>query len=104
MEVVSSGDVGSAEPEEAGRRFAENARPKARAAATQSDLPAFADDSGLAVDALDGEPGIYSARWAGPDKDFQHAMQTVEENLRARGAQAPQQRPAPIALRPPPPS
>jgi XTP/dITP diphosphohydrolase len=57
-----------------------------------SGLPAFADDSGLAVDALDGEPGIYSARWAGADKDFQRAMQTVEEQLRARGAQAPSQR------------
>ena len=69
--------------------------PDARApgpAAAAADLPAFADDSGLAVDALDGNPGIYSARWAGLDKDFRRAMQTVENELRARGALAPERR------------
>jgi XTP/dITP diphosphohydrolase len=92
IEAVSAGDLGLPEPEETGTTFAENARIKAYAAATASDLPAFADDSGLAVDALDGEPGIYSARWAGADKNFQRAMETVEEKLRARGARAPEQR------------
>ena len=86
IEAVSAGDLGLAEPEETGTSFAENAEIKARAAAAASGLPAFADDSGLAVDALDGDPGIYSARWAGPQKDFRHAMTTVEDKLRARGA------------------
>jgi XTP/dITP diphosphohydrolase len=90
--AVSAGDLGLPEPEETGTTFAENARIKAYAAAAAAGLPAFADDSGLAVDALDGEPGIYSARWAGPDKNFQRAMETVEEKLRALGAQAPEQR------------
>jgi XTP/dITP diphosphohydrolase len=92
IEAVSARDLGLPEPDETGQSFAENARIKACAAAMASGLPAFADDSGLVVDALDGEPGIYSARWAGADKDFQRAMQTVEEQLRARGAQAPSQR------------
>ena len=92
--AVSAGELGLPEPEETGKTFADNARIKACAAATAADLPAFADDSGLAVDALDGEPGIYSARWAGPDKDFRHAMQTVENELRARGALAPERRKA----------
>jgi XTP/dITP diphosphohydrolase len=92
VEAVSASELGLPEPEETGTSFAENARIKARAAATAGGLPAFADDSGLAVDALDAEPGIYSARWAGPEKDFQHAIQTVEEKLRALGAHAPEQR------------
>ena len=69
IEAVSAGELGLSEPEETGTTFRANARIKAAAAAT-SGLPAFADDSGLAVDALGGEPGIYSARWAGPAKDF----------------------------------
>lgn len=81
VEVVSAGDLGLDEPEETGTTFAANAELKARAAAEASGLPALADDSGLAVDALGGEPGIYSARWAGPDKDFGVAMQSVEDRL-----------------------
>jgi XTP/dITP diphosphohydrolase len=92
--AVSAGELGLSEPEESGTSFRANARIKAVAAAAASGLAAFADDSGLAVDALGGEPGIYSARWAGPDKDFQHAMQTVEDRLRASGALAPERRKA----------
>jgi XTP/dITP diphosphohydrolase len=92
IEAVSAGELGLAEPAESGTSFKENARIKARAAATAAGLPAFADDSGLTVDALDGDPGIYSARWAGPEKDFRHAMQTVEDKLRERGAQERSQR------------
>jgi XTP/dITP diphosphohydrolase len=90
--AVSAGELGLGEPEETGLSFRENARIKAIAAADATDLPAFADDSGLTVDALDGAPGIYSARWAGETKDFQHAMQTVEDRLRERGAETPSQR------------
>ena len=92
VEAVSAGELGLAEPEETGTTFRENARIKAEAAARAANLPAFADDSGLAVDALDGEPGIYSARWAGPDKDFSAAMQKIDRLLRARGATAPDAR------------
>ena len=81
VEVVSAGDLGLDEPEETGATFVANAELKARAAAEASGLPALADDSGLAVEALNGEPGIYSARWAGPNKDFDLAMQLVEEKL-----------------------
>ena len=70
IEAVSAGELGLAEPDETGTSFRDNARIKAKAAAQASGLPAFADNSGLVVDALDGAPGIYSARWAGPDKDF----------------------------------
>ena len=94
IEAVAAGEISLAEPEETGTSFAENADIKARAAAAASGLPAFADDSGLVVDALDGDPGIYSARWAGPQKDFRLAMATVEDKLRARGAQAASQRAA----------
>jgi XTP/dITP diphosphohydrolase len=92
VEAVSAGELGLAEPEETGTTFRENARIKAEAAARAANLPAFADDSGLAVDALDGEPGIYSARWAGPNKDFSAAMQKIDRLLRARGATAPDAR------------
>lgn len=77
----SMDDLGLPEPEETGSTFEENAVLKALAAATASGKIALADDSGLAVTALDGAPGIYSARWAGPEKDFQHAMAKVEEAL-----------------------
>ncbi len=86
--VISAGDLGLAEPEETGATFAENAALKARAAARSAGRPALADDSGLAVHALVGQPGIHSARWAGPDKDFGAAMARVERELaaaRARG-------------------
>ncbi|MEQ8667232.1 MAG: RdgB/HAM1 family non-canonical purine NTP pyrophosphatase [Rhodospirillales bacterium] len=82
IEVVSAGDLGLPEPEETGETFVDNARLKAEAAAAAGDLPALADDSGFAVAALGGAPGVFSARWAGPDKDFGKAMQTVEEMLR----------------------
>lgn len=92
VDAVSAGDLGLPEPEETGTTFAANARIKAEAAAKATGLPAFADDSGLAVDALGGEPGIYSARWGGPEKDFAAAMGKVDVLLRERGATAPDQR------------
>ncbi len=85
-EIVSAGDLGLPEPEETGATFLANAELKARAAATAADMPALADDSGLAVAALDGAPGIYSARWAGPDRDFAAAMARVGDALEAAGA------------------
>src|SRR5215468_59576 len=92
VSAVSAGELGLAEPEETGASFRDNARIKALAAATAADLPAFADDSGLAVDALHGAPGIHSARWAGESRDFGRAMQKVEDELRTRGATAASQR------------
>ena len=91
---MSAGELGLGEPEETGTSFRANARIKAAAAARAAGLPAFADDSGLAVDALGGAPGIHSARWAGARKDFAHAMQKIEQELRARAAVAPPQRKA----------
>jgi XTP/dITP diphosphohydrolase len=90
--AVSAGELGLAEPEETGTTFRANARIKAVAAAQATGRPAFADDSGLAVDALDGAPGIHSARWAGPTKDFASAMQKVDTELRARGAETADRR------------
>lgn len=86
IEAVSAGELGLPEPEETGTMFAENAAIKARAAADATGLPAFADDSGLCVDALDGAPGIFSARWAGPAKDFDGAMARIFHELERRGA------------------
>ena len=83
---VSAGELGLAEPEETGLTFIENAVLKAKTAAEAAGEPALADDSGLAVDALNGDPGIYSARWAGPSKDFNLAMQKVEDGLAAAAA------------------
>ena len=94
VEAVAAGDLNLPEPEETGTTFAVNARIKAQASAQASGMPALADDSGLVVDALDGAPGIYSARWAGPGKDFQVAMEKVEGMLRERDAFTPQQRSA----------
>ena len=81
IEVISASDLGLDEPIEDGLTYIANAEIKARAAAIACGLPALADDSGLAVQALDGDPGIYSARWAGPDKDFDLAMSKVENAL-----------------------
>lgn len=86
VEAVSAGELGLPEPDETGTMFAENAAIKAHAAAKASGLPAFADDSGLCVDALDGAPGLFSARWAGPDKDFSGAMARIAAELDTRGA------------------
>jgi XTP/dITP diphosphohydrolase len=94
IDVLSAGELSLQEPDETGMTFRDNARIKADVAAKATGLPAFADDSGLAVDALDGAPGIYSARWAGPDKNFFGAMETIEDKLRERGANAPEQRKA----------
>jgi XTP/dITP diphosphohydrolase len=81
FEVVSAGALGLPEPEETETTFVGNAILKARAAADRSGLIALADDSGLSVRALGGQPGIYSARWAGPDKDFAVAMDKVRQRL-----------------------
>jgi XTP/dITP diphosphohydrolase len=94
VEAIAAGELGLAEPEETGDTFSANARIKATAAANSAQLPAFADDSGLAVDALDGAPGIFSARWAGANKDFTAAMTRIERLLQERGALLPAQRKA----------
>ena len=86
VEAVSAGELSLAEPEETGDSFRANARIKAEAAALATRLPAFADDSGLVVEALAGQPGIHSARWAGPAKDFNGAMARIERLLQERGA------------------
>lgn len=86
VDAVSAGELKLAEPEETGTTFAGNARIKADAAAQATLLPAFADDSGLCVDALDGQPGIHSARWAGDSRNFSEAMARIERLLQERGA------------------
>jgi len=92
IEAISAGELGLPEPVEIGTSFRANARIKAVAAAKAAGMAAFADDSGLAIDALDGEPGIHSARWAGPDKDFRLAMNKVQTLLIERGAKAAERR------------
>jgi XTP/dITP diphosphohydrolase len=92
VEAQSAGELGLGEPEETGRTFAANARIKATAAANATGRAAFADDSGLVVEALGGEPGIHSARWAGEGKDFRGAMNRIQTLLIERGAKAPEQR------------
>jgi XTP/dITP diphosphohydrolase len=92
VEAVAAGELGLGEPEETGASFRANAAIKAVAAAKAARLPAFADDSGLVVDALDGAPGILSARWAGPNKDFNAAMARIERLLQERGAITPDRR------------
>jgi XTP/dITP diphosphohydrolase len=88
----SAGDLALPEPQEIGRTFAANARIKALAAARASGTAAFADDSGLVVEMLGGEPGIHSARWAGPAKDFRAAMNHIQTLLIERGAKTHEQR------------
>ncbi|MDP7600173.1 MAG: RdgB/HAM1 family non-canonical purine NTP pyrophosphatase [Rhodospirillales bacterium] len=89
VEVVSAGELGLQEPVEDGDTFCVNAELKARATAKGADLPALADDSGLVVPVLDGDPGIYSARWAenptGSDKDFDYAMNKVRQAIETKG-------------------
>ncbi len=92
IEAQSAAELNLAEPDETGKTFAANARIKAMAAMKATGKPAFADDSGLVVEALGGEPGIHSARWAGPDKDFRGAMNRIQTLLIERGAKAPEQR------------
>src|SRR6476660_272898 len=86
VEAAFAGKLGLPETEETGASFAENARLKAVAAAKASGLPALADDSGLEVKALGGEPGVHSARWGGPARDFDLAMERVHRELAAAGA------------------
>lgn len=81
VDVLSAADLGLPEPDETGDTFIANAELKARAAATVAGHPALADDSGLAVTVLNGQPGIYSARWAGPGKDFALAMDRIQREL-----------------------
>jgi XTP/dITP diphosphohydrolase len=87
VDIASAAKLGLPEPEETGATFAANAALKAHAAAAGSGHPALADDSGLAVAALDGAPGIYSARWAGPEKDFAAAMARVEREMEKTGVE-----------------
>jgi XTP/dITP diphosphohydrolase len=86
VRAVSAGDLGLPEPDETETTFTGNALLKAHAAARAAQMPALADDSGLVVHGLNGDPGIYSARWAGPDKDFTIAMHKVEDALQASGS------------------
>ena len=92
IEAVSAGELHLAEPDETGLTFIANAYIKAKAACDASGLPAFSDDSGLCVEALNGDPGIYSARWAGPEKDFSAAMAKIEAELAKKEAKEPSQR------------
>ncbi|GAA0737715.1 RdgB/HAM1 family non-canonical purine NTP pyrophosphatase [Sphingomonas japonica] len=85
VEPISAAELDLPEPEETGTTFVANAELKAMQAADLSGLPALADDSGLCVEALGGDPGIFSARWAGETKDFAVAMQRVEDAVRAKG-------------------
>ena len=86
LEVVSAGALDLPEPDETGQTYIANAELKALAAAQAAKLPALADDSGLSVTALGSAPGIYSARWAGESKDFDHAMKRVADALLLSGS------------------
>ncbi|HWV81765.1 MAG TPA: RdgB/HAM1 family non-canonical purine NTP pyrophosphatase [Hyphomicrobiaceae bacterium] len=92
LTAASAGELGISEPEETEATFAGNARLKALHSAKASGLPALSDDSGLEVEALDGAPGVYSARWAGSSKDFNYAMQRVEQELEEKFARDPDSR------------
>jgi XTP/dITP diphosphohydrolase len=89
LELVSAGELGLPEPEENGTTFAENARTKAHAAAKGANMLALSDDSGLCVEALNGDPGVYTADWAGVPRDFNRAMRRVEDALQAANATSP---------------
>ena len=90
--AVSASSLGFDEPEETETTFTGNAKLKAVYASEHSGLAALADDSGLCVDALNGDPGVYTANWAGPDRDWAMAMRLVEEKLQALGATSPEKR------------
>ena len=92
VKAIPAASLGLPEPAETGSTFEANAALKSQAAAKASGMPALADDSGICVDALGGDPGVYSARWAGPARDFALAMRNVEEKLQALGATAPEKR------------
>jgi XTP/dITP diphosphohydrolase len=94
VEVTSAGELDLGEPEETENSFVGNARIKAQAAMQATGMITLADDSGLCVDALHGDPGVYTADWAGPSRDWMMAMRTVEEKLQAAGATTPAQRSA----------
>ena len=94
VEVTSAGELGLGEPEETENTFVGNARIKAQAAMKATGMITLADDSGLSVDALNGDPGVYTADWAGPARDWMMAMRTVEEKLQAAGATEPAKRTA----------
>jgi len=92
IELVSAGELGLPEPPEDGTMFSENAAIKAVAATRASGWPALSDDSGICIEALDGAPGLFSANWAGPGKDFKPAMARVQMELAKRGALKPEER------------
>ena len=92
LELISAAELDLPEPEETGTTFAENARIKAHAAAQGAGMLALSDDSGLCVDALNGDPGVYTADWAGVPRNFDHAMKRVEDALQAANATSPAQR------------
>lgn len=92
LELISAAELGLPEPDETGTSFAENARIKAHASAQGSGMLALSDDSGLCVEALGGDPGVYTADWAGVPRDFNHAMKRVEDALQAANATSPSQR------------
>ena len=97
LEVLGAAELGLPEPEETGATFADNAAIKAIAAAAATGLPALSDDSGLEVERLNGQPGIYSARWAGPGKDFAAAMERVNRELDSQGCAGPARASAPTS-------
>lgn len=97
VSTVSAGELGLAEPAETGTTFVENARIKAEFAVKATGLVTIADDSGLCVEALDGAPGVYTADWAGPQRDWMLAMTRVNDELSAHGAVTPEQRRAEFA-------
>lgn len=94
VNAVSAGELGLTEPAETETTFEGNARIKAKAAMTATGLVTIADDSGLCIDALHGAPGVYTADWAGPSRDWMMAMRTVEEKLQGAGATTPETRTA----------